>query len=168
MGKIWRTPRPRWQIRQPPGLVSASGLPAEFVPMDVEPFAFRTDLFVPGTLHHSGNRPAPPSEHTPLERRCAFLGRSRQILTVGVYPADGRRRVLSNRMELFGSRPVTAIGQFRIGDLTKPENQSEAAIAGHARRRVERSIAGLNPRRANRHHEWARLAQILFSVPFGA
>ena len=27
---------------------------------------------LPGTLHHSGNRPAPPSEHTPLERRSAF------------------------------------------------------------------------------------------------
>ena len=38
----------------------------------VEPFAIRPDLFLPGTLHHSGNRPAPPSEHTPLERRSAF------------------------------------------------------------------------------------------------
>jgi hypothetical protein len=28
---------------------------------------------MPGTLHHSGNRPAPPSEDIPLERRSAFL-----------------------------------------------------------------------------------------------
>jgi hypothetical protein len=39
----------------------------------VEPFEFRPDIFLPGTLHHSGYRPAPPSEDIPLARRSAFL-----------------------------------------------------------------------------------------------
>ena len=43
----------------------------------VEPFSFRPDKILPGTLHHSGIRPAPPSDHTPLARRSAFL-RARQ------------------------------------------------------------------------------------------
>ena len=38
----------------------------------VEPFSFRPDKTLPGTLHHSGNRPAPPSDHIPLARRSAF------------------------------------------------------------------------------------------------
>jgi hypothetical protein len=38
-----------------------------------EPFEWRPDLSVPGALHNSGNKPAPPSEHTPLGRRSAFL-----------------------------------------------------------------------------------------------
>jgi hypothetical protein len=38
----------------------------------VEPFSFRPDKTLPGTLHHSGIRPAPPSDHTPLARRSAF------------------------------------------------------------------------------------------------
>ena len=42
-------------------------------PIAVEPFGFRPDLLLPGTLHHSGNRPAPPSDHIPLARRSAFL-----------------------------------------------------------------------------------------------
>ena len=40
----------------------------------VEPFSFRPDKILPGTLHHSGIRPAPPSDHTPLARRSAFGG----------------------------------------------------------------------------------------------
>jgi hypothetical protein len=40
-----------------------------------EPFEWRPDLSLPGALHNSGNKPAPPSEHTPLGRRSAFLGR---------------------------------------------------------------------------------------------
>ena len=38
----------------------------------VEPFSFPPDKTLPGTLHHSGIRPAPPSDHTPLARRSAF------------------------------------------------------------------------------------------------
>jgi hypothetical protein len=38
----------------------------------VEPFSLRPDKILPGTLHHSGIRPAPPSDHTPLARRSAF------------------------------------------------------------------------------------------------
>jgi hypothetical protein len=38
----------------------------------VEPFSLPPDITLPGTLHHSGIRPAPPSDHTPLARRSAF------------------------------------------------------------------------------------------------
>jgi hypothetical protein len=41
-------------------------------PQRVEPFEGRPDIFLPGTLHHSGYKPAPPSDHTPLARRSAF------------------------------------------------------------------------------------------------
>jgi hypothetical protein len=41
-------------------------------------FSFGPDKILPGTLHHSGNRPAPPSDHIPLARRSAFQqGRKR-------------------------------------------------------------------------------------------
>ena len=51
--------------------------PANSSPGGVEPFSLRPDKILPGTLHHSGNRPAPPSDHTPLARRSAFQpGRS--------------------------------------------------------------------------------------------
>ena len=36
-------------------------------------FDVRQTKFLPGTLHHSGIRPAPPSEYIPLARRSAFL-----------------------------------------------------------------------------------------------
>ena len=71
-GKIWRTTppsrpdtsaaRPRFSMQIARQLVSGG----------VEPFSFRPDKILPGTLHHSGNRPAPPSDHTPLARRSAF------------------------------------------------------------------------------------------------
>ena len=41
----------------------------------VEPFSLPPDKTLPGTLHHSGIRPAPPSDHTPLARRSAFQRR---------------------------------------------------------------------------------------------
>jgi len=71
-GKSGGPPRPREQIRLPQTRVSAGKLPGEFVLSDVEPFSFHPDKTLPGTLHHSGNRPAPPSDHTPLARRSAF------------------------------------------------------------------------------------------------
>ena len=46
--------------------------PANSSRVRVEPFSFRPDKTLPGTLHHSGIRPAPPSDHTPLARRSAF------------------------------------------------------------------------------------------------
>lgn len=77
-GKSGGPPRPRDQIRPPQGPVSACKLPDRFVSGGVEPFSFRPDKILPGTLHHSGNRPAPPSDHTPLARRSAFQhGRKR-------------------------------------------------------------------------------------------
>ena len=72
-GKSGGPPRPRDQIRPlqgPP--VSACKLPGKLVSGGVEPFSFGPDKILPGTLHHSGIRPAPPSDHTPLARRSAF------------------------------------------------------------------------------------------------
>ena len=71
-GKIWRT--------TPPSRTDTSAARARFrgqiaPPIRlgrVEPFSFRPDKTLPGTLHHSGNRPAPPSDHIPLARRSAF------------------------------------------------------------------------------------------------
>jgi hypothetical protein len=55
--------------------VSARKLPRQIRLEPVEPFSFRPDKILPGTLHHSGIRPAPPSDHTPLARRSAFCVR---------------------------------------------------------------------------------------------
>lgn len=38
---------------------------------------------MPGTLHHSGNKPAPPSDHIPLARRSAFAGGPDRLPTPG-------------------------------------------------------------------------------------
>ena len=71
-GEIWMTAppsradtfaaRPRFSVQ----------IAGKFVLSDVEPFPFHPDKNLPGTLHHSGIRPAPPSDHTPLARRSAF------------------------------------------------------------------------------------------------
>jgi hypothetical protein len=72
-GKSGGPPRPREQIRLPQGPVSE--LPRQIRLGPVEPFSFHADKILPGTLHHSGIRPAPPSDHTPLARRSAFCAR---------------------------------------------------------------------------------------------
>lgn len=66
--------RARNRRRQSPQAVavSARALPGNLVSGGLEPFPFHPDKTLPGTLHHSGNRPAPPSDHTPLARRSAF------------------------------------------------------------------------------------------------
>ena len=71
-GKSGGPPRPREQIRLPQEPVSAGKLPRQIRLGRVEPFPSRPDKTLPGTLHHSGNRPAPPSDHIPLARRSAF------------------------------------------------------------------------------------------------
>ena len=76
-GKIWRT--------TPPSRPDTSAARPRFsmqiarqVSGGVEPFSFGPDKILPGTLHHSGNTPAPPSDHIPLARRSAFQqGRKR-------------------------------------------------------------------------------------------
>ena len=112
----------RYVCRKAP--VSAGKLAGEFVPSGVEPFSFRPDKILPGTLHHSGNRPAPPSDHTPLARRSAFQRRRKRgrrgnsnaraglerIQRVDFCRADARRNAFAGRwnMELCGSAPVIA------------------------------------------------------------
>jgi hypothetical protein len=71
-GKSGGPPRPREQIRLPQEPVSAGKLPRQIRLGCIEPFPSRPDKTLPGTLHHSGNRPAPPSDHIPLARRSAF------------------------------------------------------------------------------------------------
>jgi hypothetical protein len=44
----------------------------QFVSGRVEPFSLSPDKTLPGTLHHSGIKPAPPSDHIPLVRRSVF------------------------------------------------------------------------------------------------
>src|SRR4051794_33122474 len=71
-GKIWRT--------TPPSRADTSAAKPRFSVQigrrirlgRVEPFSLPPDITLPGTLHHSGIRPAPPSDHTPLARRSAF------------------------------------------------------------------------------------------------
>jgi hypothetical protein len=71
-GKIWRT--------TPPSRADTSAAKPRFSVQiarrirlgRVEPFSLPPDKTLPGTLHHSGIRPAPPSDHTPLARRSAF------------------------------------------------------------------------------------------------
>jgi len=71
-GEIWRT--------TPPSRADTSAARSRFsvqiagtsASSGIEPFSFHPDKTLPGTLHHSGNRPAPPSDHTPLARRSAF------------------------------------------------------------------------------------------------
>ena len=89
-GKSGGPPRPRKQIRQPQGPVSATARQIRLG--RVEPFLFRPDLFLPGTLHHSGIRPAPPSDHTPLARRSAFCAQ-RSGLPRNPDAAAGLKRV---------------------------------------------------------------------------
>ena len=60
-------------------------------PQRVEPFEGRPDIFLPGTLHHSGNKPAPPSDHIPLVRRSAFWPGTKQ----SAWRFSGTRRSLA-------------------------------------------------------------------------
>ena len=48
-----------------------SALPAKFLSAALNLFHSAPTKLLPGTLHHSGNRPAPPSDDTPLARRSA-------------------------------------------------------------------------------------------------
>jgi hypothetical protein len=104
-GKSGGPPRPREQIRLPQGPVSACKLPRQIRLGPVEPFSFRPDKNLPGTLHHSGNRPAPPSDYIPLARRSAFLrarqrgrefegARGVEALTAGFPPCRGAANIL--------------------------------------------------------------------------
>ena len=164
-GKSGGPPRPREQIRPLQRPVSAD----KFASSRVEPFSFLPDKILPGTLRHSGNRPAPPSDHTPLARRSAFQhGRKRGWRGNSDAPAGlkyfqredfcracARRRCLSawNHGTLrFHSRycrrvrtltrsetPGFWLWQFRIGDLVR-SGKIEARLALLAMRRVELRI----------------------------
>ena len=142
-GKIWRT--------TPPSRPDTSAAKPRFSMQiarqvgsgGVEPFSFGPDKILPGTLHHSGNRPAPPSDHTPLARRSAFQqGRKRgrrgnsdapaglkHLLREDFCRAFARRKVFVQHgtMKLCGSTPVIA---EECGTGT-------ACPVGHAPRRVE-------------------------------
>ena len=86
---------------------SSGSVPSRNSQATVEPFAFGPDLPLPGTLHHSGNRPAPPSEHTPLERRSAFAGALSPPSAAPKHRASPARRLKSAILNkgTFGFRP---------------------------------------------------------------
>jgi len=95
-GKSGRPPRPR-------GADTSAARPRfnradyrQFVSGRVEPFSPNPDLTLPGTLHHSGNKPAPPSDHIPLARRGAFwTGQEGQRLPLRAFQI--RRRQAASR-----------------------------------------------------------------------
>ena len=78
-GKIWRTTpalATRYVRRKAP--FQHANCPANWSRAALNLFSFGPDKILPGTLHHSGNRAAPPSDHIPLGRRSAFQqGRKR-------------------------------------------------------------------------------------------
>jgi len=72
-GKIWRTTpalASRYVRRKAP--FQRANCLGKFVSGALNLFLAVQDKILPGTLHHSGIRPAPPSDHTPLARRSAF------------------------------------------------------------------------------------------------
>lgn len=107
--EIWRTTPPPQQIRLRPGARFSGrtppfeNLPAKFPEAPLNLFHAARDILLPGILHHSGNRPAPPSEHTPLARRSAFYAASRILPPL-------------EPTKLFGSAPVGAGGAARSPD----------------------------------------------------
>jgi hypothetical protein len=89
-GKIWRTTPPSradTSAASPP--FQHTNRPVNSSETALNLFSFCPDKILPGTLHHSGNRPAPPSEYTPLARRSAFARAERRHR--GIWPhARGR------------------------------------------------------------------------------
>jgi hypothetical protein len=75
--RITRPRRRDTRATSPPFQRLASGQSSS---RGVEPFLRPPDKTLPGTLHHSGNRPAPPSDYTPLARRSAFWRADRPAL----------------------------------------------------------------------------------------
>lgn len=72
-GKIWRTTpalATRYVRRKAP--FQHANCPTDSSRAALNLFHSVQTKNLPGTLHHSGNRPAPPSDHTPLARRSAF------------------------------------------------------------------------------------------------
>jgi len=135
-GKSGGPPRPREQIRLPQEPVSAGKLPRQIRLGRVEPFPSHPDKTLPGTLHHSGNRPAPPSDHIPLARRSAFQrgwrGNSDAhpgLERIQHEDSDVPGRQFTNRwkMELCGSAPVIAQEcewQFRLDQVGKDRGKA--------------------------------------------
>ena len=96
------------------GPVSACKLPGKSSRVALNLFPSRQDKILPGTLHHSGNRPAPPSDHTPLARRSAFQRRRtcglNRIQSEDFCRADARQMYLpaDGIWNFCGSAPVIA------------------------------------------------------------
>jgi hypothetical protein len=82
----WDPPALGEKIRAPQARRFSARTSRQFSSRAVEPFSQVPDKALPGTLLHSGNRPAPPSDHTPLARRSAFWRTDRRSL-----PAKFRR-----------------------------------------------------------------------------
>ena len=71
-GKSEDQPRPRERYVRRKAPFQRANLPANSPHAALNLFHSVQTKLLPGTLHHSGNKPAPPSDHTPLARRSAF------------------------------------------------------------------------------------------------
>ena len=129
-GEIWRT--------TPPSRADTSAARPRFSVQigrrirlgRVEPFSLPPDKTLPGTLHHSGIRPAPPSDHTPLARRSAFqrqcerepaweFGRARGVETPvarAFLPCPGRGEGVCQPMEPRNFAVPLPLLQRKAGD----------------------------------------------------
>jgi hypothetical protein len=71
-GNLQDRPRPRGADTFAARPRFSGQIARQFVSGRVEPFSLSPDKTLPGTLHHSGIKPAPPSDHIPLVRRSVF------------------------------------------------------------------------------------------------
>ena len=138
-------PRPRDQIRPPQGPVSACKLPGKLVSGGVEPFSFGPDKILPGTLHHSGNRPAPPSDHIPLARRSAFQqGRKRGRRRNSAAPA-GLKYLARRFCRAYARRSVFSMESWNFAVPLPFLRRSAGDFHESQRRRIYADEVG-NPR----------------------
>ena len=91
----------------------------------IEPFSYRPDKILPGTLHHSGIRPAPPSDHTPLARRSAF-----QPWPSGAARGNSNARAGLERLDSVDERaPTDVLIEVRAG-YSRPSPRLRRRPAG--------------------------------------
>lgn len=126
---------------------------------------------LPGALHHSGTKPAPPSEYTPLGRRCALERGSpfidtrssfdrhalRQLLNEPVgqtqsFIAAAESRRAPTGIEALLSSPVTANRQSYTSLFQRRIDARELVVEGRAQ-----AVYGRDNRKRN-----ARCDQAIF------
>jgi hypothetical protein len=151
-GEIWRTTPPSRTDTSAARARFSGQMPRQIRLGCIEPFPLRPDKTLPGTLHHSGNRPAPPSDHIPLGRRSAFqrgwrgnsdarpglerVQHDDSHVPSGNLPADGKwnlvvplpllRRSASGNFDLIRSAKSEA--GFALSGVLRVKDQSRADV----------------------------------------